>query len=260
MKYVLDDRQISGKYIVGDLPPLKFIERGGEGSGHHGHEGRPGEVGGSEPSDGKDDGANGDGDFTPEIDEEHSRTRLVEILGDIKIDESLWEQRRKERLENNRYAQTDSETLQEVANRLIKQIQLAKESGREEDLAKWRQFREDAVMEMEARREWFRIQRQKLALQEGIQTGKLTLTEPEMGEILTKQGDVYVDARMSRPYEYTPDLFLMSDISGRWIRHYVNLPDGRVAHPDELVLARQRGNVVIVGKAIPVPTRDWTKD
>lgn len=35
-----------GTYVI------RFVERGGPGSGHHGHEGRPGEVGGSKPGDG----------------------------------------------------------------------------------------------------------------------------------------------------------------------------------------------------------------
>jgi len=34
------------------VPDEEFIERGGPGSGHHGHAGRPGEVGGSEPGEG----------------------------------------------------------------------------------------------------------------------------------------------------------------------------------------------------------------
>jgi 2'-5' RNA ligase len=40
--------------VVEVIGPLRriFITEGGEGSGHHGHEGRPGEVGGSKPGDG----------------------------------------------------------------------------------------------------------------------------------------------------------------------------------------------------------------
>lgn len=37
--------------VVIDREAISIIERGGPGSGHHGHEGRPGEVGGSQPGD-----------------------------------------------------------------------------------------------------------------------------------------------------------------------------------------------------------------
>jgi 2'-5' RNA ligase/predicted ABC-type ATPase len=38
------------RVLTFDDGPFRVVERGGPGSGHHGHEGRPGEVGGSRPS------------------------------------------------------------------------------------------------------------------------------------------------------------------------------------------------------------------
>jgi N12 class adenine-specific DNA methylase len=73
------------------------------------------------------------------------------------------------------------------------------------------------------------------------------LTRGEKDEVLKSLGDSYKDLRAPKiekgvnargetifGYEYNPDYMLVSDVTGRHIRYYVNLPDGRIAHPTEL--------------------------
>ena len=95
-----------------------------------------------------------------------------------------------------------------------------------------------------------RAARERQARQEAAEKGLLTLGREELAEILGKAGDVYHD--LGYEGEYNPDLFLTSDLSGRGIRHYIRLPDGRLAHPDELHEARKRGRVVVV-EQVPAP-------
>ena len=53
------------------------------------------------------------------------------------------------------------------------------------------------------------------------------------GQPLVEKGwNKYGDPIMG--YEYNPDLFVKSDITGRMVRRFIKLPDGRVAHPSEL--------------------------
>lgn len=51
---------------------------------------------------------------------------------------------------------------------------------------------------------------------------------PKRKETITKSGEII------HGYEYMPDLFVKSDITGKMLRHYIKLPDGRIAHPTEL--------------------------
>ena len=79
-----------------------------------------------------------------------------------------------------------------------------------------------------------------------FETGK-KLTKEQRQKVLESMGDVYKDAKLPKDelkaevhgdpvygYPYTPDLFIKSDITGKMIRHYITLPDGRIAHPSEL--------------------------
>lgn len=75
-----------------------------------------------------------------------------------------------------------------------------------------------------------------------------SLTKSEKDEVLKSLGDSYKDHNAPKVlkgydrisgdprygYEYNPDLMYTSDITGRLIRHYVVLPDGRKAHPTEI--------------------------
>lgn len=76
-----------------------------------------------------------------------------------------------------------------------------------------------------------------------------SLTESERESVLKTVIDVYRDAGVSKDdlkgyhrdsgdpiygYPYRLDLFQTSDITGRKLRHYITLPDGRKAHPSEL--------------------------
>ena len=79
-----------------------------------------------------------------------------------------------------------------------------------------------------------------------FEVGK-TLTPDQKKEVLKSMGDAYKDNNapwvekgisdhdeIIMGYEYSPDAMYTSDITGRKIRHYVFLPDGRRAHPTEL--------------------------
>lgn len=73
------------------------------------------------------------------------------------------------------------------------------------------------------------------------------LSKSERGEVLRNVTDVYrknkvpkkhkgVDARGEDifGYPYSPEHFETSDITGKKVRYYVTLPDGKIAHPSEL--------------------------
>ena len=90
-------------------------------------------------------------------------------------------------------------------------------------------------------------------------SGKLKMTRPELRKTLSSVGDVYVDGKLDKElkglnqrgeevwgYPYQPDYFLKSDLSGKPIRHYVTLPDGRIAHPDELHQIKDRGRIDLI--------------
>jgi len=78
-----------------------------------------------------------------------------------------------------------------------------------------------------------------------FEVGK-TLSKDEKSEVLKSIVDVYkgraekefkgMDSRGEEKYgyAYSPDLFVKSDITGKMLRHYITLPNGKIAHPTEL--------------------------
>lgn len=80
-----------------------------------------------------------------------------------------------------------------------------------------------------------------------FEAGKL-LSKSEKDEVLKKVGDVYREHGLKKDrlvgftqndepvmgYPIRPDLFVVSDITGSKIRHFITLTDGRKAHPSEL--------------------------
>ena len=73
------------------------------------------------------------------------------------------------------------------------------------------------------------------------------LTPAQKREVLANIGDAYKDneaplvekgtdkdGEIIYGYEYNPEYMHKSDITGQKIRHYITLPDGRIAHPSEL--------------------------
>jgi hypothetical protein len=107
--------------------------------------------------------------------------------------------------------------------------------------------RERIRLEISRRRELASRERQLQQIEQSIETGVITVTETEMRQLLAKPGDAYRDVGYAG--EYNPDIMLTSDLSGMRIRHYIRLPDGRLAHPDELIEARRRGRVIVVEEA-----------
>lgn len=136
------------------------------------------------------------------------------------------------------YRKMDEQSLSAVAERIRKK----EEAGSATD--------EDKIRRAEARAEIaLRVidaekARAEQAREEGRRTGKLTITEGEMAQLLSKGGDAYADVGYRG--EYNPDVMLVSPYSGNRIRHYVTLPTGERVHPDELIEAQSRGRVVVV--------------
>lgn len=161
------------------------------------------------------------------------------------------------RLENpTRYATVASKTLLETTGRLAGQLRSAKEDGRKEDQRKWQSRYDEARGEIGSRKRYYDLAREKVALEEAKTTGVLTLSHGEVSQLIGGAGDAYVDA--GHRGGYAPELFKTSDLSGMQIRHYVKLPDGRIAHPDEIHEAQVRGRVQVVDH-VKVPALDWTQ-
>lgn len=172
-----------------------------------------------------------------------------------------WEKARDERPDLGNYKTRSSEELLQINQRLHTAVKLHT-NGDQEMLAKFKALLAANREEIASRREFYALERRRIAAEEFERTGILTITSDEAAELLGKPGDTYRDASM-RPdewgrFEYTPETFRVSDLSGKLIRHYIQLPDGRVAHPDEINDARKRGRIVVVDD-IKVPARDWTK-
>lgn len=81
------------------------------------------------------------------------------------------------------------------------------------------------------------------------------LTKEERAAILKTARDVYRENNIDKEertdsrgepyfaYPYSPEYFIKSDITGKSIRYYVTLPDGRIAHPTELFPNYTEGKV-----------------
>lgn len=163
----------------------------------------------------------------------------------------------KERLEKpTRYATVASKALLETTGRLAGQLRSAKEDGRKEDQRKWQIRYDEARGEIESRKRYYDLAREKVALEEAKTTGVLTLSSGEISHLIGTAGDAYADA--GHRGGYAPELFKTSDLSGMKIRHYVELPDGRIAHPDEIHEAQARGRIQVVDR-VKVPALDWTQ-
>lgn len=170
---------------------------------------------------------------------------------------------------DNRYRHYTSDTLNAARQGLSDQVRRLTEYKRGgqwndtlEAQLKGAQVRlSEANAEASHRREWYDLQRRVAAAVEGKRTGKIVLDKSDARLLLGKPRDAYVDAGMKPRggrYDYNPGVFVRSDLSGRSMRHYFTLPDGRKAHPDEIHQARTRGRVIVVDQ-ISVPNRDWTK-
>lgn len=111
------------------------------------------------------------------------------------------------------------------------------------------------------RREYYKEMKQLASISESQKrNGVIVLEQSEVESLLGRVGDAYIDAGWSpeqgRP-QYNPSLFKTSDLSGAKVRHYIEFPDGRIGHPDEINEARERKRILIIGE-IKVPSRDWT--
>jgi hypothetical protein len=133
--------------------------------------------------------------------------------------------------------------------------------GDEEAFQKRLSSLKEIQSEIKLRKNWYSNMRRLEAIKQGEITGKIVLDEGDVIDLLSKVGDVYIDngwkPSMGKP-PYQPELFKESDLTGAKIRYYITLPDGRIAHPDEVLEARTRGRLIVIDK-IKVAARDWTK-
>ncbi len=165
-------------------------------------------------------------------------------------------------LENDptRFANLGDKELLERRQAFDMQRRNAAAAGRQEDVDKWQGKKDEIDLERDRRIQLASVDRRIEAMQEAEATGKLTVTQSEMQNMVANQGDAYFDAGLVSERgghtEYNPDVFHTSDLSGARIRHYVTLPDARIAHPDELTEARRRGRVVVVENK-PAPVASW---
>uniref|UniRef100_A0A6M3L647 Putative capsid morphogenesis protein n=1 Tax=viral metagenome TaxID=1070528 RepID=A0A6M3L647_9ZZZZ len=165
------------------------------------------------------------------------------------------------------YKTWESKNLQDALARFSNQVQALKASiktqaaeATEQRLVAVRAKIAEIREEITRRKDIYAVMAQAQSAAESTRRGKIALQEGDVARLLSAPGDVYIDAGWrpgKGPAPYSPELFITSDISGKPIRHYVKLPDGRICHPDELKQARSRGNVIIVGD-VKVPNIDWT--
>lgn len=159
------------------------------------------------------------------------------------------------------------QTFQSIMDRLRPQRFAAEHGGRplsaeeEADYQNKLGRLKEISLEIKRRREWYDRARQLEALQQAQETGKVVLTRDEVTQLLSRPRDVYVDHGWTpdkgKP-AYTPEWFLTSDLSGAKVRNYIILPDGRIAHPDEIHEAQTRGRLIVMDATKPI-IRDWTK-
>jgi hypothetical protein len=159
---------------------------------------------------------------------------------------------------HERIAKWDDKTLIGETRQLNAFLKAAdKYQSSPEQIAGW-QARLQSVKQEQAARVAGTTPRAKQARAEVQTTGKLTITQQENDNLLQDVHDRYreigspkIEKGISQRgetiigYAHNPDAFVISDLSGKPIRYYVRLPDGRLAHPDELLEAQQRGRVVI---------------
>lgn len=266
--------------------------KGGPGSGNFGHAGRPGEVGGSAPGEETLAGTLETSEAKTTagqtlrglLGEESAKFlptsgRLGELVSSAenRLSGLLSSRQAKE----NAFTKLASQDLLERRERFALQVRNGKErikalesdanmtteardaalSQAHQDLDKWQDKLTKAVEEIDTRREVYSIMRQAKSAIVSHRSGKIALSDSDAAKLVASTGDVYYDHGW-RPYKgsppYRPELFRTSDISGKPIRHYIKLPDGRIAHPDEIVEARSRQNVIVIGE-VAVPSVDWTR-
>jgi hypothetical protein len=170
----------------------------------------------------------------------------------------------------NRYKKLESNELIDARTRISQNVNRLEKFGKENDLNDMQQERlgkdkerlKDANEEIRFRREYYDHMRRKEAARLGQESGKIVMDGGDIEQALGKPGDVYVEAGIKPSggrYPHSPELFKTSDLSGAKVRHYFKLPDGRIAHPDEIHAARKRGRILVVDK-IKVPNVDWVGD
>ena len=126
--------------------------------------------------------------------------------------------------------------------------------------------------EKKRRKDWKTLQRKALQKREADKSGKLYITKNEKKNLIENQRDVYKEQKVQKVskginergeevlgYPYAPEYFIKSDLSGKPVRHYVILPDNRIAHPDELEDFVYRDRIVVESNEdrFKIPKAPW---
>jgi hypothetical protein len=196
----------------------------------------------------------------------------VESLGFRSGDEAALELRARAQVPD-RYREMDRRELLEVRDRQRKTLgrslriienpedipegsRAAAVEAAKVEAVKRRRMIEEITTELDLRHRAAVMQRRAQARRMSAETGILAITRDERSGLLSGTKDVYRDAGIAGPDlpkpPHSPELFRKSDLSGQPVRYYVELPDGRIAHPDELHDALRRGRI-IVAEDLPRP-------
>jgi len=172
------------------------------------------------------------------------------------------------------YAHMPTKQLNEVHKRNIFKLQAAQKEFDEEPtnefykkmLSQAEEELKKSKKERDLRLEWQEENKKEHFLNRTKESGVPVISDKQYSEIISNKRDVYRDSNAKKEvkgydkagneiigYEYSPHLFVKSDISGMPIRHYVKLPDGRIAHPDEIYEAKKRGNLIVEKDFSPPP-------
>ena len=157
-------------------------------------------------------------------------------------------------LADNRYTNHSDADLGAARTNLARKLAGLNEAARSgvengDERHSTRQRLDEANAELSRRVTAARLNRRLEAIRESRESGTLTVSESEMRELLGQAKDAYREDGLRGRVPYSPDHFRTSDLTGAKVRHWVELPDGRLAHPDELHEAKRRGRLRVVPDA-----------
>ncbi|MBN1629686.1 MAG: hypothetical protein JW990_07980 [Thermoleophilia bacterium] len=203
----------------------------------------------------------------PELEPPAQDKRLDELEADAKHRLEEWEAKRS--ISTNRYRNLSPQELDERHRVFDRKVTNLKDQKRWAEPGGWGPGDEEALQQATVRlddiraenadrRAYYDLARQLKAVEMGREYGVPVLERADVERLMGHVGDAYRDAGVIGR-GYMPEAFHLSDLSGQLVRWYVKLPDGRIAHPDEIHEARRRKRLVVVDSIVP-ENRDWTQD
>ncbi|MBN1631696.1 MAG: hypothetical protein JW990_18225, partial [Thermoleophilia bacterium] len=260
--YMPEPVRKAGAFTLDDLRTIVAKDKGWAPGPNAGWRRLDEETQTNEPEPGVPERSNDDGQRTDEA-------QLADLEADANARLKQWEAERA--ASTNRYKNKAPKELNDLHANFDSQVARLRENKRSAELNNtgWGAGDEEALQmkierlndiraEVASRRQYYGIQRQIKAIEMSRERGVPVLERSQVESLLGNVGDAYADAGV-RGRGYTPEAFHVSHLSGRPVRWYVTLPDGRIAHPDEIHEARQRGRLAVIDNIVP-DDRDWTQD